>query len=613
MNNIFSYVRSQRNLFETTSIPVNGIGEWSQKEHINKIDAYWSDHYQDDDASDDVIGDFPFENIHKAPTLLEARATDFDQKHIEVEPKNGSREAKISAMIATKALHNHMEDIRFGVFMNETSYIRAKYGGVLAVKEGKDISVAKWQQIINDQADVMSAPRIRRYYMSPSEITKMTGWKNVKDAIKGAEDFRGQNIGEQNGADEAESTGNIIEVFAVEGDVPKSLLLSAQADRDNTSYEEHEDDRYTYEYARIILCGADWVNKESTDKKENGIVFYAEKESEPLQKYLARNPIAGRGLGESVPEVLFEPQKWWNFTKTEEMRMIAIAGKKLYVTDDPDILANIFDEGVDHGTVLRVSQGKTLTELNQLPTGTPVYQTMRQEMFENIQRITSSFSSVIGEEAKSGTPFRAQYLQNIEASSQFEQYREEMGFFYKEIIEDWVLPDALEKASSDDEIYSTFTPQELQLIDEVLIEKEVIQKRVDLILEGKTITPEEVELLREVTAKKLRKEGSKRTIKGIKEFIKTAGNKVRIHTTDEARNKAVLFESYSNLLQLLTPEDPRFNALVDKIMQALGITKEELELYSDATVMAQPTDLKAKELAKEGQSKGQQAIAALSA
>ena len=34
---------------------------------------------------------------------------------------------------------------------------------------------------------------------------------------------------------------------------------------------------------------------------------------------------------------------------TEEMRMIAISGKKLYLTDDPNVLANIFDEGVDHG------------------------------------------------------------------------------------------------------------------------------------------------------------------------------------------------------------------------------------------------------------------------
>lgn len=611
MQTIFGFIREKRDFYDTQSIHVNGIGEWSQKDFINKTDSYWSDNYEDDDAWDDVIGAFPFENIHKAPTLLESRATDFDQKHVENEPINGSREARISSMIVTKGLQKHMEDIRFGAFMNEVSYIRAKYGGVLATKEGENITVAKWQQLITDQADVMSAPRIQRYYMSPSELSKMSAWKNTKEAMKLAEDFRDQEIGDDNAQEQAESTGELIEIMVVEGDLKKCLFYSAQAIRDGKLYEEHEDDKYEYVYGRIIVCGADWISESDGKKFENGIVFYAEKEDKPLQKFLARNPLAGRGIGESVPEVLFEPQKWWNFYITEEVRMTAISGKKLYVTDDPDILANIFDEGVDHGTVLRVSQGKSLTELSQIPTGTPMYQSRRQEMFENVQRITSSFSAVIGEEAKSGTPFRAQYLQNIEASSQFEQYREEMGFFYKEIIEDWVLPDALAKLAQEDELYATFSPQELQLIDEVIVEKTLAEAAAEEILNGNILTPEGMEELRQETFRKLRKQGSKRTITGIQEFIKNAGKKVRIHTTDEARNKAVLFESYSNLLQLLDPQDPRFSALLDKVMQALGITKEELELYSDQSLMGTQGRVENKAMQAEGQPKAQQAVAAL--
>ena len=608
--NIFEYIRNERSRFDSEPIDVNGIGRWSQNDHINKIDAYWSDSYDDDDASDDVIGAFPFENIHKAPTFLEARATDFDQKHIENEPINGSKEARVSAMIVTKGLAKHMEDIRFGQFMNEVSYIRAKYGGVCASKEGENIVVDKWQQLITDQADIMSAPRIKRYYLSPSEISKMKNWKNVKEALKTAEEVRGQDIGDKTDTDKADSTGHLIEVFSVEGDMKRSMLNSAIADMNDEEYEVHEDDNYEYVYCRIITCGADWVDK--NDKKEKGIVFYAEEESIPLQKYIARNPLAGRGLGEAVPEVLFEPQKWWNFTKTEEMRMIAVAGKKLYVTDDPDILANIFDEGVDHGHVLRVSQGMRLEELNQLPTGTPVYQTMRSEMRENIQSLTTSYAAATGAEAKANVPFRAQYLQNLEATSQFEQYREELGFFYKEIVEDWVLPDALKKLQKDDELYATFTPQELALIDDVIVEKSFIEKRVELIQQGKVLTPEQSEILKEAIRKDLRKEGSKRTITDIKEFIAKAGDKVRIHTTDEARNKAVLFESYSSLLQLLDPSDPRFNALVDKIMQALGITKEELELYSDPTLLGQPGKIDPQALQAEGKPKAQAAMAALS-
>ena len=268
--------------------------------------------------------------------------------------------------------------------------------------------------------------------------------------------------------------------------------------------------------------------------------------------------MAGRGIGEGVPEVLFEPQKWWNFYVTEEVRMAAISGKKLYVTDDPDILANIFDEGVDHGTVLRVSQGKSLTELSQIPTGTPMYQNRRMEIKENNRELTSYFQANSGAEAKSNVPFKAQYLQSVVGDSQFEQYRQEIGFFHKEVIEDWVLPDALKNIANETELFASFSPQELALIDETIVNAEVIEARVRAVIGGKQLTAEEVEMMTEGIKRDVRKNGSKRTITDIQDFIKDVGKSVRIHTTDEARNKAVLFESYSNLLQVISPEDPRF-------------------------------------------------------
>lgn len=608
MSNIFNYIREQRNTYETESVPLFNGYQFSQYDTINKIDHYWVDSYFEGDAFDDVIGDFPFDNVSKYRVLLEARATDFDQKHIEVPPINGSRKARISSMIATKALHKHMDDIKFGVFLNELAYVRAKYGGAIGAKIEEEVTIEPWTQMVTDQKDVMASPRIKRLYMSPSELYKMTGvWSNVKEAMKTADDRTNADIGNDNG-EEAERTGNLIEVFIVEGDLQLSYLLEAQALRDNTEYAYDPEDDYEYRYARIIVCGADWVVEDAGDKKEGGIVFYAEEEKVPMQKYIARNKIAGRGLGEGVVESLFEHQKWHNFTKTEEMRMVAIAGKKLYVTDDTDILANIFDEGVDHGTVLRVSQGKMLTELNQLPTGTPIYQTIRQEWGESADKQTSSFSAMIGEEAKSGTPFRAQYLQNIEASSQFEQYREEMGFFIKSVIEDWVLPDALKKAASSGEIYATFSPQELQLIDEVLVESRLTDELIKKTLSGEVIDPMMVDAMRMGMQRSLKKEGSKRTITDIQEFIKDAGKQVRIHTTDEARNKAVLFESYSSLLALIAPEDPRYSALLDKVMQALGITKEELSLYEEQAVQTQQGQLKTDELRAQEQPRAQAAM-----
>jgi len=109
----------------------------------------------------------------------------------------------------------------------------------------------------------------------------------------------------------------------------------------------------------------------------------------------------------------------------------------------------------------------------------------------------------------------------------------------------------------------------------------------------------------------MRREGSKRTITDIKEFIKDAGKFVRVHTTDEMRDKATIFESYYSLLQILGPGDPRFNAVVGKVMEGLNITKEELELYADETIQGEQGKPETKQLEASQEQGAQAAIAAL--
>lgn len=606
MDNIFQYIRSQRAFYESETIPLQEGDEFSQFETLRKIDLYWRNKYVNI-AWDRIIGDYPFDNISKYRVLLEARATDFDQKHFEVPPVDSSREARISSMIATKALTKHMDDIQFSKTLNDLCLTRPKYGGVLLKRLKDKIMVVPWQNVITDPTELMTGVVIERYYLTPSELVKQ-GWdaELVRLAIEGAEEKKEKSMS-RSGDDEARTQGTFVELYEVHGDIPLSMYKATKGE------DFDEEDRYTYVNAHTVIANPELRTRtnEMTGQEETeemGIVFYCETEKEKPYKYLARNPIAGRALGEGVVESLFEHQKWHNFTKTEEMRMMAVAGKKLYWTDDPDVLANIFEEGVDHGTVLKTSQGSSFQELNQIPTGLPVYQGIRQELADSADKTTSSFAAVVGEEAKSGTPFRAQYLQNIEANSQFEQYHEEIGIFLQEVASDWLLEDALKKAASEDAIYDTFNPQELQLIDDVIVETSLLNENVQSLLQQTPIDPAMNDVRRQELAQTLRITGTKRQITGIKEFIKKAGKKVRVHTTDEARNKAVLFESYANLLGLLSPEDPRFNALIDKVMQAIGITREELELYASQQVVGQNAQLKTEELKAADMPKAQAAL-----
>ena len=87
MQSVHSFIREQKSFYESREVPLFEGLDFSMYDTINKIDHYWANTYLDD-AYDDIIGDYPFDNVSKFRVLLEARATDFDVKHIEVEPKN---------------------------------------------------------------------------------------------------------------------------------------------------------------------------------------------------------------------------------------------------------------------------------------------------------------------------------------------------------------------------------------------------------------------------------------------------------------------------------------------------------------------------------------------
>jgi len=575
--NILDFIEEAREFYDTKTIPLHDGDEFSQKELFKYVNFNRRSKYMEE-ASDNIIGDYPYDNVTKYRIRLEARATDFDTKHIETEPLNGSREARVSAMIATKVLQKKMRAIRLGRFLNQYSGTRPEYGGFLCKKTADGIHKVPWENVITDMSDILSGVIIERHYMRPSELKK-TNWKNVDSVIKDAARKKKEKDMDKSSTTEADTINHLIEIWEMHGEITKSVYLAAVAQMDGTKYEPKDDDDYEFVQCQVICAP---LGKDK-DGKMQGAVLQANEETEFPYDYDARNPMSGRGIGEGIPEELKEHQRWHNFYKTEEARAVAIGGKVLFVTDDGTVADTIYDEGIEHGTIMRVGEGRMFQQLSTVSTGVPLFQNIIQEWETSGDKATSSFNAVMGEEAAPGTPYKAQYLQDVNGNGQFLQYREEMGEWITNLVNKWLLPDALADAASDDEIYETFSKAELQLIDEVIIEKRMIDERARILLEEKrAVSSAEMEELKAKIQSQLDKQGTKRSIDGIKDFIKreVIGNVV-IHTTDEQRSKAILFESYSNALALFAETDPARLAIRDRILDQMGVTKEELSLYAE--------------------------------
>lgn len=582
---IFDYVEGQKQFYETRTIPLQSGDDYSQYQLIRSINYARRSRYIDENAFDDIIGEYPYDNISEYRIRLEARSTDRDIKHMEVEPVDSSDEARVSAMVATKALQKKMRDMKFGKKLNEYSISRPRYGAVLwkriETEEGKEVHIVPWENVITDMTDILSSPIVERHYYTPGQLKKQKTWADIDLAITTAREMKKKkDIGDKLNA-EADTVGSYIAVYEVTGEMERAKLLEAQ------EKEWTDDDMNEFVLARIIYCP---LGKDKKGKNQ-GIIFRADELSDDEYPYKldVRHSVIGRAFGEGIPEELAEQQRWHNFYKTEEARAVAIGGKILFYTDDGNVVDSIYSDGIDHGTILQVGEGKTFQQLNTVPTSVPVYQNITSSIKESADLKSNSLPAVMGEESKSGTPFRAQYLQNVAGTSQFEQELEDMGLFLEELIGDWILEDALNEAAESDEIDEVFTKEELDLIDRTIINREMVKRGADTLLNGQLVTPEIKALMEKDINTDLKRKGARRKITDIQKFIRNAGKKVVVRTTDEQRSKAILFESYSNAINLakgIDRTDPVQLALRDKVLDMIGVSEQELMLYVNEAMQA---------------------------
>lgn len=574
-----------REFYETRTIPLQDGDDFSQYQLIRAINYARRSRYLDENAYDDIIGDYPYDNISEYRIRLEARSTDRDIKHMEVEPVDSSDEARVSAMVATKALQKKMRAMKFGKTLNEYSVVRPRFGAVLfkriETEEGKEVYIVPWENVITDMTNILTSPIVEKHFYSPSELKKQTKWDNVDEAIRTArERKKDKDIGNKEGS-KADTVGDFITAYEVVGEIERAMLLDAQGK------EWDEKDMEEFVLARIIYTP---TGKDKSGK-HTGIIFRADEltEDEYPYKLDVRHPVVGRAFGEGIPEELAEHQRWHNFYKTEEARAVAIGGKVLFYTDDGNVVDSIYSDGIEHGTILQVGENKTFQQLNTIPSTVPVYQNITEAWDTSADKKANSFEAVMGEESKSGTPFRAQYLQNVAGTSQFEQELEDMGLFLEELIGDWILEDALNEAAQADEIDEVFSKEELDLIDRTIINKEMVKRGADSLLAGQLVTPEAQAQMEQDLTLELKRRGARRKITDIQEFIRNAGKKVIVHTTDEMRSKAVLFESYSNAINLakgIDRTDPVQLALRDKVLDMIGVSEQELQMYVNQAMQA---------------------------
>lgn len=564
------------NGYEENNIEIVDGLTYNQYKTLRKIEFYWNSKYVNG-QKDNLGRDKPFYNIGKFRTNVATRATDLDVKDVKVSSDNpGDR---VRSLIMNKEIYNWMKEANFSKTLNKAGQTRAKYGGVLLKKtehKGKlDVDVVEWKNVITDPVDIMGGAIIERHWMSPSELSKKKGaWDNVEEAMELSTKKRG---------DKTEATEYKIPIFEIHGEFPETFDPQIE-EGDKT------------EFKKMMFIIADACGKQ--------IPLYFEEEKELPYKFLAWDEVSGRGLGIGVIEDGFEAQMWTNDAIIAEKNVMDLAGKVFIKTTSEKFGNNVISEA-ESGQVFTIEDGTDATVMNLTPNSLPQFQNLVEKWNTQYERATNTFDTVTGDTLPSNTPLGSVAIQTAQASSFFDYRREEAGIFWREVFNDWIIPNIIKKINKKHILASDYSAEELELIDDLFARNTAEKEIWNKIESGEVVYNEQREQMIEAIKELQRVNKERRFLDVPDGYFEGFEAKITIDLTGESKNKQEQLQSLWNVLtQANIPairQDPDMMNLLSQILETAGIKFYPRPAQPVTQETSQPKQMKSGETSLERQ------------
>lgn len=544
---------------------------FNQAKTIRMIEFYSNSKYLNG-QKDELDRIKPFMNIVNGVCDVENAAKDIDTKDFSITSDSGAN--YILAFLASKDIYEWMKEANFGKTLNDMRDTHTRYGSLLVKKciykdKGEKrtlkIEVPEWKNTITNQNNIAEGLIIEIHFMPAWKIMSKTAWKKTRQVVSKAM---------------KQGYGKDIRVCEVSGYMPKAVYKEVAGE------EITDKDQYTYSYQKYFLASG--TEDEIVQGKLAGELtpMYWEDDAEVDYKYLARKRKSGRDFGVGVVEEGEEAQVQTNDAVLKQSRAMEYTSKVVGQSSSKKLKGrNLFNETVD-GEILEVEpNGGDIKPLVLLPSGgLTQYTTLINQWYTQFQRATSAFDSQRGEQQGDVT-FRGQALSAQQSGSVFQDLQEEMGVFYTEIMNDWVMPFLATELNNEHILAHDFTVEELKWMDEnyAINQSNMILK--EKILNGEIVTPQMQEDLINEHKDKIKRTQSSRFVKILKDEYKKLKTKVTVNITGEQKNRATTLESLNNIITLLqanpnATRDPFLMQLTSKIIELSGAGISPVALLS---------------------------------
>lgn len=525
-----------------SSIKITDGYSFNTKKTINKIELYRASKFESGEY--DSQGDKKFFFNIIAPMCGNAtKFIDIDRKDVIIKPLDGEDE-RVRAMLYSTLLRQYMDRRNIGLLFNKCSDTLPWYGSFIVKKVGDKIKYVPLKNIYFDPAvsnkddsyDLNSPYVIEEHYMTESELRDMVknGWN--KEAVE-----------------------KIIEYS-----------------------EKNNEQIKVYEYYSYFDSES-WGDGADNENYFKGVVFVGECDEETIlfKEKVDKFPykkvdfitIEGRGLGLGITEQSFDGQIRWNEMANQKAKSMKLSSKHIFQTRDVQIEGNILTDVLD-GDILKVRS--EITPVVNEERNLQAYK-MEEDNVMNITRAVSNAQDILmGEPLPSRTPFRLGIMQQQNATKFFDFIRQNVGMFWDEVLEEWIIPE-FEKEANKEQVLEITDVDTIELLVERDVKTRVNKAIVKYVIStGNFPTKEEVELLKQqLTDEQKRKPTQFAEL--VKNYFKDFKKHLTIDISGEQKATPQEVETMTNFLQLLAQnpqitQNPDLMKILNAIASRVGIS-----------------------------------------
>lgn len=530
-----------------SSVEITDGYQFDMKDTINRIELYRASKFKSGEY--DSQGDKKF--FFNIITPMCGNATkfiDIDRKDVIIKPLDGEDE-RIKAMLYSTLLRQYMDKRNIGVLFNKCSDTLPWYGSFVVKKTGDKLKYVPLKNLYFDPAvsnkddsyDLNSPYIVEKHCMNEAELREMSskGWS--QSAIEALIEYTEEH-------DEA------IEVYEFHSYFDNETWSEDGESTDNEKY---------FKGVVFLTCNT---------KIEDAILFKEKEDSFPYKK-VDFITIEGRGLGLGIAEQSFDGQIRWNEMTNQKAKSMKLSAKHIFQTRDTQIEANVLTDIMD-GDIMKVRS--EITPLVNEERNLQAYK-MEEDNVMNITRAVSNAQDILmGEPLPSRTPFRLGVMQQQNATKFFDFIRQNIGMFWDEVFEEWIIPE-FEKEANKEQILEVYDTDTIDLLVERDVNTRINQAIVKYVIStGNFPTKEEVDLLKQqLTDEQKRKPTQFAEL--IKNYFKDFKKHLTIDISGEQKATAQEVETMTNFLQLLAQnpgimQNPDLVKMLNGIASRVGIS-----------------------------------------